>query len=113
MTAKNLLRAAIVSCAFLSQAHATGWCDFEPGWQVITHGLKSEKVWAYGKLTAQPSWIWVQVNNPTVEIGQNSVSLVMAAQFASRRLQFYIDDESVCSTFPNWGTKVRHWRVVD
>jgi hypothetical protein len=110
----SILRLAMVLlCLAAARVNATGWCDFEPGWQVITHGSKSDKVWIFGTLKAQQSVIWVQINNPGSAVGDTSVSVALAAQFAGRRLQFYIDDANTCSTFPNWGSQVRHLRVVD
>ena len=111
--AKRGMLAVIGYFALAGHAGATGWCDFQPGWHVITHGAKSEKVWVYGRISGQDSSIWVQINNPTAGTGANSVAVALAAQFAGRRLQFYIDDDAICSTFPNWGNKVRHVRSLD
>jgi hypothetical protein len=99
--------------ASIGPAHAVGWCTLAPGWQVVTNGTKSDKVWLYGKLESRPSVLWVQINEPTSDTGESSVSLALAAQFAGRRLQIYIDDSTTCDTFPNWGREVRHLRVVD
>lgn len=112
MIRKGCLLLCLV-CAGIAPAQATGWCALAPGWQVITHGAKSDKVWLLGKLENRPSSIWIQINEPVSDVGESSISIALAAQLAGRSLQIYIDDETTCDTFPNWGRAVRHLRITD
>lgn len=117
MNARTLKYAPLlaVSAAFaVSPAYGQGFCDLAPGWNVVTHGTKSDNVYILGQFVGAPNAIWIQIANSTV--GKANVAVALGAQLAGKKLSLYVDSASyTCATFPSWAPigEIRHIQVMD
>lgn len=111
----NKLRAIIIiTTMFLScNALAEGWCNFKPGFSVVTHGTKSNNVYILGELEGRTGAMWIMIADDT--IGQNNISIALAAQMAGKTLSIYLDSaDDNCDNFQSWAPlgKLRHVRIL-
>jgi hypothetical protein len=89
------------------------WCDLSPGWQVVTHGTKSENTFILGRFQGGND-LWILIGNATV--GNNNVAVALSAQMGGKNLSLYLDSSSyTCATFPSWAPagEIRHVRLID
>ena len=100
------------SVIWSSKAVAEEWCTFKAGYHVITHGMKTNSVWVNGYLEETDQDHWVEISNEAV--GTASVSIALAASFANKRIQFYVDDsEATCDSIARWYSDSRHIRAIN
>jgi len=111
---KNKLNLIVVVITlFVSgQSVATGWCDLDSGWSVVTNGTKTDEVYLYGKLEEQSSKIWIRLSDG--QLGQTNVSLALAASMAGKGISIYIDSAETCESFPSWAPmgSLRHVQII-
>jgi hypothetical protein len=89
------------------------WCDLSPGWQIVTHGTKSENTYILGRLQGGND-MWILIGTPTV--GKTNVALALSAVMGGKNLSLYLDSPSyTCATFPSWAPagEIRHVRLID
>ena len=98
---------------FSNSASAEGWCDIQPGYQLISNGNKAESFYMLAQLPGQANAIWLVISDGSV--GKGNVALVLAAQMAGKGISIYLDAPSAtCATFPSWAPmgSIRHLRIL-
>lgn len=99
---------------FAISARAEQWCDLAAGgYELVTHGNKSDEVYLLAQLPGAASIIWIRIANATV--GKSNVALILAAQMAGKGLFIYLDGPSAtCATYPSWEPMggPRHIRIL-
>lgn len=97
----------------LSTSASAQWCDLVPGWQVVTHGTKSENTYILGRFQGGPD-MWILIGTPT--LGKSNVAMALGAQLGNKNLSLYLDSPNyTCATFPSWAPagEIRHVRLID
>ena len=93
-------------------SYAEGWCTFESGYTVTTHGVKSNTTYIVGKFEGQTTSHWIKISDGT--IGEANISVALAAQLASKKLMVYLDGaDDRCDNIIAWYNDMRHLRILD
>ena len=103
----------ISALLFSTITFAEGWCNLKQGFNVITHGTKTDNTYIIATIEGREDSMWIFMSDGNV--GKNNVSLALAAQLAGKTLSIYLDAEGdTCSNFPSWAPvgRVRHVRLL-
>ena len=112
MKDKIMIFLAIAFIAGSPASFAEGWCTFESGYQVTTHGVKSNTTYIVGKFEGETRSHWIKISDGT--IGEANISVALAAQLAGKKLSIYLDGaDDQCDNIVAWYNDMRHLRIID
>lgn len=113
MKVKTIFTGVVLLLGLNVQAHAEEWCEFEPGFSLVTNGTQTDNVWINAPFKGLTVTHWINLKNEGTGAGQNNVALALAAQMAGKGVKVYLNGATdTCDTIPKWYSDIRHLEII-